>query len=74
MFLPGQDDQLTRRAPDLRPNEFRESATTVPTPERNTIIAECIMIVVAAALWNLPLLRDAICGIKVGLTVSPHGR
>lgn len=35
--------------------------------ETNTIIAACVMFVAILIAWNLPIVRDVIAGLKVGV-------
>lgn len=69
MFIP--DTSLVARA-DLTPNDFRKpiSVPAHTDAERNTIIGACIMIIAAAAAWNLPIVRDILCGVKVHFSPS----
>ncbi|KAL1413124.1 hypothetical protein Q8F55_000873 [Vanrija albida] len=56
----------------LTPNHFRPSAREAPlTPEAHTIIAACIYIPVALVAWNLPVVRDALAGLKL-FVVGAH--
>lgn len=55
---------------NVTPNQFRESSSGMVAAdyvETNTIIAACVMFVAILIAWNLPILRDVIAGLKVGV-------
>ncbi|WWC70973.1 uncharacterized protein I206_104926 [Kwoniella pini CBS 10737] len=52
---------LAKRAANITPNSF----------QTNTVIAACVMFLAILIAWNLPILRDAISGLKL-LTVGIH--
>ncbi|WRT67990.1 uncharacterized protein IL334_004965 [Kwoniella shivajii] len=64
MTFPPQSSPIhifTTRDPNISPNTF----------QTNTVIAACVMFLAILIAWNLPVLREAISGLKL-LTVGLH--